>query len=258
MYEVVRLTQDLIRFKTMHGNGDEIRRCAAYIQTYFETHGIAFTRSDHNGYPTLRVMPADDTAKVLLMGHIDVVDATDDVFEPVVKDGNLYGRGAIDDKYAAALSMVLAKTHIDRLRHRGMTQADLAFGILITSDEEIGGYDGVARHRGVCYGALSAGEVIDSAVSNTRGLTVARGASVRVDGLVSSNCVYGLYCHGRSGSTIQGVVADERRADGDTLEPRGCRFDSRNVDHSASAARRSILAAQMKSLSESPSMACVV
>jgi succinyl-diaminopimelate desuccinylase len=145
MEEVVELTQDLIRFKTMHGNSDEIRRCAGFIEAYFDRHQIAFTRTESNGYPSLRVMPAGDAARVLLMAHIDVVDAPDDLFEPVVENGNLYGRGAIDDKYAAALAMVLVKEHVNRLRSRGLSQTDLPFGILITSDEEIGGYDGVAR-----------------------------------------------------------------------------------------------------------------
>ena len=88
-------------------------------------------------------MPDGHDVKVLLMTHIDVVDATDPLFEPVIRDGNLYGRGAIDDKYAVALSLVLAKEHTGRLHRQGRTQKDLPFGLLITSDEEIGGYHGV-------------------------------------------------------------------------------------------------------------------
>jgi len=70
------------------------------------------------------------------------VDAPDALFEPRVENGRLFGRGSIDDKYAAALSLVLLAEWIERLRADGKTQADLPFGILISGDEEIGGKNG--------------------------------------------------------------------------------------------------------------------
>ena len=146
MQEVVSLTQDLIRFKTMHSRPDAIAQCIVFIEDYLRQNGLVFTRIEHNGYPSLLVMPGDDpTVEVLLMAHIDVVDAADAQFEPQIRDGRLYGRGAVDDKYAAALCLVLAKNHLARLEARGRSQRDLPFGVLITSDEEVGGYDGVGR-----------------------------------------------------------------------------------------------------------------
>ncbi len=76
----------------------------------------------------------------------------------------------------------------------------------------------------------------------------------RTDGLQ----ILGLYQHPAARDAIEFVIAYQGRADRDTFESPGRRLDSRYVDHSASAASRSILAAQMKSLSESPPMACVV
>lgn len=143
MEEVITLTQDLIRFKTMHGEPQEIEKCAAFIEAYLGGHRIAFSRVVHEGYPSILVMPDGPDVDVLFMAHIDVVDAEDSLFDPVVRDGNLYGRGAIDDKYAVALALVLTKEHAQRLRSRGKTQKELPFGLLITSDEEIGGYHGV-------------------------------------------------------------------------------------------------------------------
>ena len=143
MEEVVALTQELIRFKTMHSEPEEIQKCMAFIETFLDTHLVTYTRIEHCGYPSILVMPNGNDVKVLFMTHIDVVDAADSLFEPVLRDGNLYGRGAIDDKYAAALSLVLMKDHMHQLLREGKTQKDLPFGILITSDEEIGGYDGV-------------------------------------------------------------------------------------------------------------------
>lgn len=147
MQEVISLTEALIRFPTMHSDPVAIARCAAFIEDYLNDHRIAFTRLEHDGYPSILIMPdrRNQTVPVLLMAHIDVVDATADRFEPVIRDGKLFGRGAIDDKYAAALSLVMLKTHLDRLRAQGKSQKDLPFGVLITADEEIGGYLGVGK-----------------------------------------------------------------------------------------------------------------
>jgi succinyl-diaminopimelate desuccinylase len=76
------------------------------------------------------------------MSHIDVVDASDELFEPVEKNGKLYGRGSLDDKYAAALSMILFREHLYEARKEGRGQGDLPLGILITGDEEAGGFKG--------------------------------------------------------------------------------------------------------------------
>jgi succinyl-diaminopimelate desuccinylase len=139
---VVDLTQDLIRFKSMHSRPDEIRNCMTFMENFLARHGLNFRRIEQNGVPTLLVLRPDGYAPVLLMSHIDVVDAPDELFEPRVENGRLFGRGSIDDKYAAALSLVLAVELFQKLKARGQTQADLPCGLLISGDEEIGGHDG--------------------------------------------------------------------------------------------------------------------
>ncbi|UCE54728.1 MAG: M20/M25/M40 family metallo-hydrolase [Desulfobacterales bacterium] len=143
MREIIELTKELIRFKTMHSKPEEIQRCASHIENYLKNNDIPYRRMDHNQIPSILVMPPNDYASILLMSHIDVVDAPDEMFEPIEKDGKLFGRGSIDDKYAAALSLVLIKNQLQRLKDTNGGQEDLAFGILITGDEEIGGADGV-------------------------------------------------------------------------------------------------------------------
>jgi succinyl-diaminopimelate desuccinylase len=145
--EIVFLTQSLIRFKTMHGETDEISACADFIEDYLSRHEIEFIRSEHAGYPSILVLPdkAQPVCKVLIMAHIDVVDAPDALFDPIVRGNQLFGRGAVDDKYAVALCLVLVKRQMIRLRRQDNPQQHLGFGILITSDEEIGGYQGVGK-----------------------------------------------------------------------------------------------------------------
>lgn len=140
--EVVALTQELIRFKSVHAQPEEIMRCAGFIESYLARNGVGYRRLDRNGIPTLLVLRPDGYAPVLLMSHIDVVDAPEELFEPRLENGKLFGRGSIDDKYAAALSLVMAKEYLGRLKAGGQTQAEMPFGILISGDEEIGGHSG--------------------------------------------------------------------------------------------------------------------
>ena len=145
MEEIIRLTKELIRFKTMHSQPDEIQRCTAFIEEHLNKCGAKYRRLDHNSIPSIIVMPENNFAPILLMSHIDVVDGHDELFIQRIKDNSLYGRGSIDDKYAAALSLILLKVYLQRLKKAGKSQKDLPFGVMITADEEIGGVNGARK-----------------------------------------------------------------------------------------------------------------
>jgi succinyl-diaminopimelate desuccinylase len=145
MDEIITLTKDLVRFKTMHSRPEEIQRCMAFIEDYLKQCGASYRRLDHDNIPSIIVIPQNNIAPILLMSHIDVVDAPDELFKPRIKNNALYGRGSIDDKYAAALSLVLVKEYLHRLKKAGKGQNDLPFGVLITADEEIGGANGARQ-----------------------------------------------------------------------------------------------------------------
>lgn len=145
MIEIIDLTKDLVQFKTVNSKPDEIHRCAAFIEQYLNTWNVTYRRLDYHNAPVILALPQNGIAPLLLMTHIDVVDAPDKLFRPVIQDGKLYGRGCFDDKYAVALSLVLLKNNLQRLRKQGRGQKELPFGILITSDEEIGGFNGAKK-----------------------------------------------------------------------------------------------------------------
>lgn len=145
MQEIIELTRKLIGFKTMHKTPEEINRCASFIEQWLAKEKIHYRRLDFENVPSILVMPDSGFAPVLLMSHIDVVDGPDELFDHHERDGNLYGRGSIDDKYAVALSMVLMNEHVKRLREKRSSRKALPFGILITGDEEIGGTNGARK-----------------------------------------------------------------------------------------------------------------
>jgi succinyl-diaminopimelate desuccinylase len=148
MTEIIDLTRELVQFKTMHSRPDEIWQCAAFIEHYLKRLGIPCNRFEYGNALAVSALPQSNKTPVLLMSHMDVVDAPDSLFTPVIKDNKLYGRGCFDDKYAVALSLILLKNTLERLRKKGRGQEDLSFGILITGDEEIGGFNGAKKILG--------------------------------------------------------------------------------------------------------------
>ena len=182
MQEILGLTKDLIRFKSVHTDPAAINRCADFVQAYLAAHVIGFRRFDVAGVPSILVMPDGGRAPVLLMAHIDVVDGPGAIFEPREKDGRLYGRGSLDDKYAVALTLVLLRRQLERLRAAGRDQSNLPFGVLITGDEEIGGANGaghVLAEVDTDFGIALDGGSLDEIVVKEKGLVrlrlVARG-----------------------------------------------------------------------------------
>jgi succinyl-diaminopimelate desuccinylase len=98
-----------------------------------------------NGVTNLWARLGDGAPLVCLAGHTDVVPTgplsewTSDPFEPVLRDGYLYGRGAADMKGSVAAFVVAVEGLLARRRPAG----SIAF--LITSDEEGPSVDGTAK-----------------------------------------------------------------------------------------------------------------
>ena len=135
---------DLIRINTTNPPGNE-QAAATYIAGILQKEGItpeilevAPGRSAVVARLRSTAM-ADPSKSLLLVAHMDVVGVdksrwTVDPFGAVIKDGYLYGRGAIDDKgmlaanLAAFIALKRSTVHLNR---------DVIF--LATTDEEQGG-----------------------------------------------------------------------------------------------------------------------
>ena len=88
----------------------------------------------------------DGAPLLLLLGHTDVVPTgpldewSSPPFEPVIRDGHLYGRGAADMKGGVAAMVTAIERFVERRPgHRG------SIALLLTSDEEGPAVDGVRR-----------------------------------------------------------------------------------------------------------------
>lgn len=147
--ETIALLQALIRFDTTNPPGNELP-LAEFLKTVFEKDGISTTMllpTPSRAALIARLKGNGRMRPVMLLAHMDVVGVESekwsrDPFGGIVRDGYLYGRGAIDDKGMLAANVMamlqLKRTVVDR---GGELGRDVVF--VATSDEEAGGADGM-------------------------------------------------------------------------------------------------------------------
>lgn len=151
--DVVARLQRLIRFRTVNPPGDE-RAIADYLLDILQDAGIearridtaptrsaVFARIQRSGAPEAALDP------IMLLAHTDVVgvDAdrwSADPFGGEIRDGYVYGRGAIDDKGMLAVNLVTMLL-LQREVTNGSVQLDRDVVFLATPDEESGGAFGM-------------------------------------------------------------------------------------------------------------------
>src|SRR5713226_9758556 len=100
--EALKLLSDLVRIDTINPPGNE-SRAAEYMRGVLAAEGIAvqvYESAPGRGNLVARIKGSGKKKPLLLMAHLDVVGVerdkwTVDPFAAIVKDGYLYGRGAI-------------------------------------------------------------------------------------------------------------------------------------------------------------------
>lgn len=132
------LTSRLISFKSYRNNPGEIRESLKFVKNYAKSRGLIIKYFSHRTSPSALLLPsAQAVPDILMIGHLDVVDGAAAQFKTLVRGDKLFGRGAFDMKGPlAAMIEALAETGKNRL---------LGAGLLVTTDEERGGFDGAGR-----------------------------------------------------------------------------------------------------------------
>ncbi len=160
---LIELTKSLIAIPSI--SDDAVHRAAVidFIEQFCRAlPGVHLTRHESNGFPSLVAAFDDVPAKSLVLnGHVDVVPARSSQFEPVERDGKIYGRGAQDMKGAVAAMMVL-------LRALAESGEKPSVSWQFVTDEEIGGTDGVGYllRQGYTADFFLAGEPTDLRIVN--------------------------------------------------------------------------------------------
>ena len=160
--DLIKTIEDLIRFRTETGNAEEIDKCLAYIEKSFEgTGAVVKIKRFEDASPVIYLSNNEDMHQdALVLGHLDVVKAKDEMFEPYIKDGKMYGRGTLDMKSFAAVAM-------NSLHYVLEHKLPVKFGVILSTDEEQGSK---STHAFLArYPELNASVVLDNDVGGDIG-----------------------------------------------------------------------------------------
>jgi acetylornithine deacetylase/succinyl-diaminopimelate desuccinylase-like protein len=136
------ILRQLIAYQTMAGNQLAMHQLLDYVAGFLAARGMHVEWFESDGIESIvaTVKQGNKTPKILLAAHADVVPADESEFVMQAADERYYGRGALDMKFAIAAYMQL----VDTLHDNGQL-ADTDLGIMITTDEERGGRNGVGK-----------------------------------------------------------------------------------------------------------------
>ena len=201
MNDTLDLTRELIRRRSVTPDD---AGCMELIADRLLPMGFTLEHLDFGDTRNLYMRHGTEAPLLVLLGHTDVVPSGPEAkwqsppFEPTLRDGLLYGRGAADMKSGvAAMVTALQRFARNHPEHRG------SVAILMTSDEEGAANDGVVK---VIDTLTARGEKIDWCLIGEPSSFDRLGDVIRV-GRRGSLCGV-LVVHG-----VQGHVAYPGKAD---------------------------------------------
>lgn len=152
--------------------------CLEHICAYLAPYGFTPERHDRNGVANLWLRRGSASPVFAFAGHTDVVPTgpltqwTSPPFEPQVRDGRLYARGAADMKSSIAAFVSAAARFVDQYPdHPG------SIALLLTSDEEGPSTDGTTA---VVEALRSRGETMDYCVVGEPTCVKALGDTIKI------------------------------------------------------------------------------
>src|SRR4051812_935742 len=208
--EAVQLLQELIRLNTVNPPGNETL-AAELLRDYLEPFGVEcelYAREPERANLVARIPGQGEGPSLLLLSHTDTVLAdpaewTVDPWSGELRDGEVWGRGALDMKSQVAANAVA----IASLAREGFSPAgDLIFAA--TADEELG--------EGISYGLEWLCEAHPDAVRCDYAVNEGGGDRVEIGRRVLYLCAaaekrsspFVLHVHGRSGHGSMPGIAD--------------------------------------------------
>lgn len=140
MSATLELVQQLITQRSVTPDDGD---CQALLRKRLALLGFAFERISNNGVDNMWARRGTTAPVIAFAGHTDVVPTgpleqwQSDPFQPTIRDGKLFGRGAADMKTSIAAFVTATERFVAKYPdHPG------SIGFLITSDEEGPAVDG--------------------------------------------------------------------------------------------------------------------
>ncbi|HET8575337.1 MAG TPA: M20 family metallopeptidase [Candidatus Paceibacterota bacterium] len=132
-----KLLRKIVSFQTVTGDHQKTEALFDFLKKELRGLPLFITHEKFGGYPSLLITTQKTKKPTLwLCSHVDVVPGEREQFTLQEKGRRLYGRGAYDMNFATAAYLKL-------LQKLGKKISEYDFGIMLTSDEEVGGFYGV-------------------------------------------------------------------------------------------------------------------
>lgn len=133
--KLLKFLKDIVYLQTTPGNKNQQKNALRMIQEHLPQFFCAKYFSKNN-YPSAFFYPKNSTSiDIILSAHIDVVPAKEGLFRLIRKGDKLFGRGVFDMK--GPLVALVESLNLYYHDSKGLT-----IGLLVTSDEEKGGFKG--------------------------------------------------------------------------------------------------------------------
>jgi len=132
---ILSLTKKLIAIKSTPDNNKALEQCLKEVFTQLK--GFTVEMFESNGYKSALVYNTPQRPKkfkIILNGHLDIIPGKESQYTPQVKNGRLYGVGAMDMKASVASFVEVFKEVANKINY--------PLGIQLVTDEEIGGFYG--------------------------------------------------------------------------------------------------------------------
>jgi succinyl-diaminopimelate desuccinylase len=169
-----RMTRDLVRCASVTPEeGGALGLIESWLRPYgFEIHRLVFSEAGTYDVENLYAEIGPGNPCLVFAGHTDVVPTGDETrwsfppFSGLVRDGEIWGRGATDMKSGVAAAIAAVLDHLDQ--YGVPAKGSIAF--LITGDEEADAINGTvkllewAKARGKTFDACVLGEPTNPAV----------------------------------------------------------------------------------------------
>lgn len=135
MSNITKYIEKLVGFYPTSSDQQNVKKLIDYVSAHLTKHGFVCEIIDNKGVYCLYAHPTGSKhSRLLLQGHIDVVPGKNQPFQ--IAGDKMLGRGVYDMLFATACYMNL----IDEI---GPFLAKQNVAILLSGDEELGGFNGV-------------------------------------------------------------------------------------------------------------------
>jgi len=135
--QIVDLTKKLASIKSTADRPKELARVAETVEKFLANEKLVKQKFIKNNKVALvYTFKKTKQPKIFMIGHLDVVPAEDTEFNIQVKGDRLIGRG-VEDMKGSDVVMILLMQALSKIKNPP------SVGLMLTTDEEVGGFNGV-------------------------------------------------------------------------------------------------------------------